>query len=195
MEFVIRILLENFTLEFLVLGVIAAGISLWRTPRPWTRAVVVEALFSYFLLFSVGASFFYNFVVHVFFGQRAAGFIGWRPSPFQAEVGMASLGYALVGVLAFRGGFGLRLAAVVGPAVFLLGAAAGHVYQMIVAHNFAPGNAGVVFYTDIGIPIVGATLLWLQYRLRRETSSVDSRERSRRPGGDTEARTAEWLMR
>jgi hypothetical protein len=106
----------------------------------------------------------YNFVAHVFFGDTAARFIGWEPSPFQAEVGMASLGYAVVAILAFRGGFGLRVAAVVGPGIFLLGAAGGHVYQMIVAHNFAPGNAGVIFYTGIAIPIIGLVLLWLQHR-------------------------------
>jgi hypothetical protein len=170
MENVIRLLLENFTLTFLILGLIASGISLWRRSRPLTPSLVVEALLSYFLLFSVGVSFFYNFVVHVFFGDMAAKFIGWEQSPFQAEVGMASLGYSVVGFLAFRGGFGLRVAAVVGPAIFSLGAAAGHVHQMIVAHNFAPGNAGVIFYTDIAIPIIGSALLWLQHRFGRESS-------------------------
>ncbi len=38
-------------------------------------------------------------------------------------------------------------------------------YQMITAHNFAPGNAGVIFYTDILIPIIGFALLSLQFRL------------------------------
>ena len=94
-----------------------------------------------------------------------ARFIGWQDSPFQAEVGFASLGFAVVGFLAFRRSFEMRLAAVVGPAFFLLGAAGGHVYQMITAHNFAPGNAGVIFYTDILIPIIGFALLWLQFRL------------------------------
>jgi len=166
-EDLIRLMLENYTLVFLVLGLIASAISLSCRPRSWTKRVVVEALFSYFLLFSIGASFFYNFVVHVFFGDMAARFIGWEQSPFQAEVGMASLGYAVVGLLAFRGSLGLRLAAVVGPSLFLLGAAAGHIYQMIVAENFAPGNAGVVFYTDIAIPILGGILLWLQYTCQR----------------------------
>ncbi|MBI4381208.1 MAG: hypothetical protein HY574_08455 [candidate division NC10 bacterium] len=169
METFIRIVLQNFTLTFLVLGLIATGISLWRRPRPLTPSLVVEDVFSYFLLFSVGMSFFYNFVVHVFFGDTAAKFIGWGPSPFQAEVGMASLGYSIVGLLAFRGDFGLRVAAVIGPAIFLLGAAAGHVHQMIVAHNFAPGNAGVIFYTDIAIPIIGLAPLWLQHRFDRES--------------------------
>jgi hypothetical protein len=161
-------LLQNFTLTFLILGLIAAGISWGRSSRTLTPSIAVEALFSYCLLFSVGVSFFYNFVFHVFFGGIAAKFIGWEPSPFQAEVGMASLGYSVVGFLAFRGGFGLRAAAVVGPAIFLFGAAAGHVHQMIVAHNFAPGNAGIIFYTDIGLPIIGLALLWFQHRSDRK---------------------------
>lgn len=38
---------------------------------------------------------------------------------------------------------------------------------MITAHNFAPGNAGVVFWTDILIPAIGFLLLWLQWRYGR----------------------------
>lgn len=171
MQASISFVLSNFTLTFLVLGLIAAAISLWRRRGSLTGSLVVEELFAYFLLFSIGFSFFYNFVFHVFFGDMAAEFIGWRQSPFQAEVGFASLGFSLVGFLAFRGGLGLRAAAVVGPACFSLGAAGGHIYQMIVAENFAPGNAGVIFYTDIGVPLVGFALLWLQYRLARESTS------------------------
>lgn len=115
----LRTILQHFTLTFLVLALIAAGISVWRRARPLTASVMVEDIFAYFLLCSVGMSFFYNFVVHVFFGPMAAQFIGWYPSPFQAEVGMASLGYAVIGVLAYRGGFGLRTAAEVGPAIAL----------------------------------------------------------------------------
>jgi hypothetical protein len=133
-------------------------------PAPRSSALIVEALLSYFVLFSIGFSNLYNFVLHVFFGKLAASFIGWEDSPFQLEVGFASLGFAVVGLLAFRGSFDLRLAAIVGPAGFLWGAAAGHVYQMITAHNFAPGNAGVIFYSDILVPVVGFIFLWLQHR-------------------------------
>ena len=38
---------------------------------------------------------------------------------------------------------------------------------MIHAGNFAPGNAGVIFYSDILIPVIGFALLWLQRRDRR----------------------------
>ncbi len=160
----IRLVLSNFTLTFLVLGLIAAGIALARAAKPLTMAVIIEALLAYFLLFSIGFSFFYNFVMHTFFGDMTARFIGWQDSPFQTEVGFASLGFAAVGFLAFRRSFDLRLAAVVGPALFLLGAAAGHLYNMITTANFAPGNAGVIFYTDILIPVIGAVLLWMSRR-------------------------------
>jgi len=161
-ETAIRLALSNFTLTLLVIGLIAAAIAYAAKPAPRTREQLIEALFSYFLLFSIGVSFFYNFVMHVFFGAMAARFIGWADSPFQTEVGYASLGFAVVGLLAFRGDRGLRIAAVVGPSIFLLGAAAGHVVQMVTAHNFAPGNAGVIFWTDIVLPVIGFTLLALQ---------------------------------
>ena len=158
MRDVIAFILGNFTLTFFVLGLLACAIALWRTRQPRSFALIVEALFS------IGFSYLYNFVFHVFFGKLAASFIGWEDSPFQLEVGFASLGFAVVGLLAFKGSFDLRLAAIVGPACFLWGAAGGHVYQMITARNFAPGNAGIIFYSDILVPIVGFIFLWLQHR-------------------------------
>jgi hypothetical protein len=169
MAAMIRFALSNFTLTLLVVGVIAALASLVRTPN-LTAPRVVEALLFYFLMFSIGLSYLYNFVLHTFFGAMAARFIGWPDSPFQAEVGFASLGFAVVGFLACWRSFDMRLAAILGPALFLWGAAAGHVYQIVHAGNFAPGNAGVILYTDVLIPIFGFVLLWLQHRYGRPTA-------------------------
>ncbi|AJY47587.1 DUF6790 family protein [Martelella endophytica] len=155
----IGFVLSNFTLTFFVLGLIVAAVRIGM--RPGVPGGAVEALLAWFLFFSIGVSFFYNFVMHVFFGKMAASFIGWADSPFQAEVGYASLGFAVVGFLAFAGGRGLRVAAIVGPTFFLWGAAIGHVLDMVRAHNFAPGNAGVIFWTDILLPVFGLALLWL----------------------------------
>jgi hypothetical protein len=138
MEKVIRFLMENFTLTLFVLGLIAAAGSLLPKPGPWTLPVVAEAVLSYFILFSIAISFLYNFVAHVFFGEAAAHFIGWADSPFQREVGFASLGFAVIGLLAFRGSFDMRIAAVVGPACFLLGAAGGHILEILGTGNRAP---------------------------------------------------------
>ena len=100
MRDVIAFILGNFTLTFFVVGLLASAIALWRARPPRSSALIVEALFSYFVLFSIGFSNLYNFVLHVFFGKLAASFIGWEDSPFQLEVGFASLGFAVVGLLA-----------------------------------------------------------------------------------------------
>jgi hypothetical protein len=162
MESVIRFALSNFTLTFLVVGLIFSAAGLARASKPLTTAIVVEALLFWFLFFSIGVSFFYNFVMHTFFGEMAARFIGWADSPFQAEVGYASLGFALVGLFAAFRGRDARFAAILGPAAFLWGAAAGHVREMVLHGNFAPGNAGVIFWTDILLPVIGFALLYAQ---------------------------------
>jgi len=82
--------MANFTLTFLVLGLFATGVALACGPKPVTRPRVVEALFSYFILFNIGFVYFYNFVCHVFFGEMAAKFIGWEqsnrtPEPLKAR--------------------------------------------------------------------------------------------------------------
>jgi len=160
----ITFILANFTLTFLVIGLLCALVSLMKKPKPLERKVIIEALFSYYLLFSIGVGYIYNFICHVFFQEMAAAFIGWANSPFQLEVGFASLGFGVVGLIAFRARLGFRAAAVIGPSLFCWGAAGGHIYQMITMHNFAPGNAGIMFWSDIMLPIIGFTLLYLQYK-------------------------------
>lgn len=123
------------------------------------RGEVVEKLLGWHAFWSIAVSHLVNFVFHAFFGGHAARFIGWQDSPFQFEVATASLGFAAVGFIAAWRSFDLRLAAVVGPALCTLGAAAGHVHQMIITHNFALGNAGLIFYADIFIPLFGFALL------------------------------------
>jgi hypothetical protein len=174
-ERLLFILLSNFTLTLFVTGLIVSSISLLRKPKPLTGPVVAEALTKWFIFFSIGISYIYNAAFHVFAHQMAARFIGWPDSPFQLEVGYASLGFGVVGVLATWRSFDLRLAAILGPACFLWGAAGAHIQSMIADHNFAPGNAGVIFWSDILEPIVGFALLWLQHKYEREGRSVAPR--------------------
>lgn len=168
MQGIIVFAISNFTLTFLILGILLALVSLAFKPKPLYKALVIDTFFSYFLLCNIGFSYFYNFIMHVFFGSIAAAFIGWAQSPFQAEVGFASLGFAMVGFLAFNSNLSFRAATVIAPAFFLWGAAGGHLYQMITAGNFSPGNAGVIFWTDILLPIIAFALLYLQFKYQRD---------------------------
>lgn len=160
---VIAFALSNYSLTFLTLGLLFAVAAIVRARRAIDAAGVVERLIAWHVFWAIGVCYFYNFVMHGCFGKMSAAIIGWADSPFQFEVATASLGFAVVGFLAAFQSFDLRLAAIVGPGLFTLGAAAGHVYQMATEHNFAPGNAGVIFYMDIVTPVVGVLLLWLQH--------------------------------
>lgn len=164
MTALITFALSNFTLTFTLLGLLVAGIQILRTPLPRQPGFAAEALLRWFLFFGLGVSFFYNFICHVFFGDMSARFIGWAQSPFQAEVGWASLGYSILGFMAFRRERSLRIGTVAAFSCFMLGAAYGHVVQMITAHDFAPGNAGIMFWSDLLMPAFGIILLVLTRR-------------------------------
>jgi len=154
----------NYFVTFLIIGLIAAGISLLNKPKPLRINTVAEAFFSYYLLFTIGINNLVNFVFHVFFGDIAAEFIGWQNSPFQAEVGFASLGVGIAGVIAFKASLPFRFATLIPPSIFSLGAGGGHIYQMIVAHNFSPGNVGLVLPSNFLIPLTGFIFLGLSYK-------------------------------
>ncbi|HET6182090.1 MAG TPA: DUF6790 family protein [Acetobacteraceae bacterium] len=160
MAALIGFVLGEFGFEFFVIGLIAAAISIAVRYR---RGPVdaSERLLAYYALFPVGCLYLVNFIYHVFFGAMSARFIGWADSPFQTELGFASLGFSLVGFLAWRGGYELRVAAVVGPAALLLGAAGGHIYQMMVNGNYAAGNSGLLLWMDVVIPLAGFLFLYL----------------------------------
>ncbi len=160
----IKFILGNFTLTFFIMGLAGALISLYRHKKVKTKASVADLLLRYYCVFAIGITYLYNAFFHIYFHGLAAKFIGWADSPFQIEVGTASLGFGIIGILAYRKNFGLRVAAVLGPAIFLLGAAVGHVYQMVSNHNFSPGNAGIIFYSDWLIPLIGFILLYRSYK-------------------------------
>ena len=165
-ETLIRGLLDNFSLVMLALSLVFAAL---RSRRDGER--FCGSLLRWLLLLAVGVTGIYTFVMHVFFPAASAENIGWAVSPFQYEVGVADLTVGVLGVLAFWGNFGFRLATVVATTIWLWGDALGHVRQLIVAHNFAPGNAGPWFWTDILLPLVLLACTFLVWRRERSNSA------------------------
>jgi hypothetical protein len=163
----IRLALSNPSVSLLVLGLIGSLVSLYFKKQPRSAAVTIEAFVAYFFLFSIGIGYLNNFLMHVVFAEYTAKFIGWANSPFQLEVGYASLGMGVAGLIAFRQNLSFRFAAFIPPALFLWGAAGGHIYQIMTTHNMAPGNAGAVLWTDILLPIIGFALLYVQWKITR----------------------------
>jgi hypothetical protein len=112
-----------------------------------------EPLEFWMLFLFVGLVGIYTFVLHCFWPNVAAEGIGWSNSPFQWEVGIANAIVGVLGLLSLKASRQFRLATVIAVSVWLWGDAVGHVNQMIVANNFAPGNAGPWFWTDVAGPL------------------------------------------
>jgi len=126
--------------------------------------MVAETFLLHLLVFYVGIMGVLTFVFHVFFSARAAASIGWAPSPFEYEVGIADLTIGVLGFLCiwFRENFWLATA--VANLVWLEGDAVGHVRQ-VMEGNHAANNSGLFLYLEILVPVV---ILALTLYHRRE---------------------------
>ncbi len=124
------------------------------------KTAVIETLLFYFIVFLIGLSGLYAFMGHAFNADRVARFIGWPAgNPFQWEVAVSNLSLAVLGFLCIwiRGNF--WAATVIASSVWLLGCGVGHVREMVKTRNFAPGNAGPPFISDVVKPLVLIGLL------------------------------------
>ena len=69
---IITFALSNFPPTFTILGPLAAGVQILKTPAPRPPDSPAEAVLRWFLFFGLGVSLFYNCICHVFLGEMAA---------------------------------------------------------------------------------------------------------------------------
>jgi Na+/melibiose symporter-like transporter len=155
-------------------ALLSAAIAVALGPRPISFGSVVDRLLRYMLIFPVGVQGLWAFVCHVFIPEQAAASIGWEPSPFQFEVGVADLGIGLAGLYAAFQSFQARAAVAVMAACFLGGAAVGHMMDIALGDNLTPGNAGPILYTDILTPIAMLVLLLVSPRQKQARAAAEA---------------------
>jgi hypothetical protein len=146
----------------------SAAVAIWQGPRPIDRSFVIDRLLRYLFVFPLGLLGLWAFLGHVFFAEQSAASIGWAPSPFQYEVGVANIALAAL-YAAFRD-FEARLAVAIAVACFLIGAGIEHIRDIVEAGNLALGNAGPIMVTDFLTPIAVLALLFVANGKRRPKS-------------------------
>jgi hypothetical protein len=121
----------------------------------------IGTVLRWLLVIGVGVWGLVCVLVHTVFADETARQIGWPTgNPFQFEVAMTSLALGVLGLLCFFiASRGFWTATVISLSVFYLGAAVGHVHEMVANGNFEPGNAGFPFFLDIALPLVLIGLL------------------------------------
>lgn len=140
------------TLTLIVIGLVLAGLALLTSPRASHDLRVAQVLLRWFLLCVVGVGFLVLSAQHLL--PREA------PDPAQFQLGLAALGVAAVGMAGAWGGVGMRLAALIAPTVWIVGALVGR----------AMGQPGLFGPGDLLLPLVGFALLAWQFRAQRHRS-------------------------
>src|SRR5690242_14826201 len=101
-----------------VAALASAVVAIWQGPRPIDRSFVIDRLLRYLFVFPLALLGLWAFLGHIFFAEQSAASIGWAPSPFQYEVGIANLGLALAALYAAFRGYEARLAVGIAAACF-----------------------------------------------------------------------------
>ena len=116
----IAFVLRNLPVFLFVAALVFAWLS--RSGLP-----IADRLLAWILLLPIGVTGLWAAVFHLFFPEIAAADIGWEPSPFQFEVGMADLAMGATACVSFWRSLDFKAAVVIINAIFLLGDAIGHV--------------------------------------------------------------------
>ena len=145
---------------YFAVTVLCAVLNLWLTRhRGLSSRRIIRISLLYLLCVQWGFGAAFTSIPHILFPDQVAEYIGWQPgSPFQLELGFASLGTSLLGILSIwlRGWF--WLAPVLSRSVFLLGAAYVHIADIVAHGNMSPGNAGPILFYDIVVPFAAIGL-------------------------------------
>lgn len=131
-----------FQFLYIILALIAAAIHLAVSPAARaTPHSIARTFLLYLLVFYVGLMELLAAPGQVFRPIQTAAMIGFAPSPFQYEVGMANLAIGVLGILCIwiRGRYWLAIA--LANAIWLIGDAIGHARQLAIAGNHAPYNS------------------------------------------------------
>ena len=144
----INYVLHNFPLVMFVLALILPMFS-----RGNFKSVFCRCMF----ILPVGLGGIWGFVMHAFYPELASRYIGWQASLFEFEVALTNLAFGVTGILAGINSKSYKYAVAMMVSIFLWGAAASHIQQIITLHNYNPGNAGSILFTDIILPFT----LWV----------------------------------
>lgn len=169
----IAALIGNYMTTSFVIGLVIALIQVLRLRGQRSSLRSSELFLNNYILWAIGVGQAVNFVMHSVFGDFAASTIGWAQSPFQLELAFSSLGVAVMAFILHGRTTQLRakVALVAATAVFALGAAGGHIYQMVVNNDYAANNTGLLLVMDVVIALVGIALVSWNAMSRRHNGA------------------------
>jgi len=152
-------------ISYIFVGVplLGAIIHLFVSKKPRSLNRITELLLLWYLGVGIGVGSLFSGLVQVISPEIVAQSTGWGYSPFLREVGFANISYGILGILSIKYR-NFWAPTIIAYAVFMWGAALGHIYNLQQTGNLAAGNIGTVLYLDILMPILFIILLAAYYK-------------------------------
>lgn len=131
--------------------------------RPMGKEKMIELMLLYQLVFNIGFLSLLSFIGLTFLPDVVAAHLGWSPCHFQQELANVNLGYGVLGILCIWLRDNFWTATIIGASIWLFGDGIHHFFNAFYHHNLTPGNLGILFYTDLLIPVQLVLLLILHF--------------------------------
>jgi hypothetical protein len=128
-------------------------------------------LLSWLLLLSVGVENVWFGFLHMAFPGISAATIGWKPSPFEFEIGAADFALGVIGVVSFWRSLDFKAAVVIYVTLFYAGVAAIHIQEAATAGNFAPNNFGMLLVLTLIKIVLLPPLYVIARRAERQSAA------------------------
>jgi hypothetical protein len=158
---------------FAVVPLLGAILHLFLGKKPKSLNRITELVLLWYLGVGIGVGSLFSGLVQVLSPEMVVQSTGWAYSPFLREVGFANISYGILGLLAVRFR-NFWAPTIIAYAVFMWGAAAGHIYEIQQTTNLSAGNAGPVLYLDILIPLFLIILLLIYHKTLKNSTGSDS---------------------
>lgn len=153
----IRTTLANLPVFLCIAAIVCAAMR--NHEQHWTRRYL-----SWILLLAVGVDGLWAGLFHVFFPAIASAQIGWQPSPYEFEIGVADTALGLVAVLAFWRSLSFQSAVAIYAIIFYIGVSYGHFVQAFRHDDYAADNFGILLALTVARAIALSILLWVAWK-------------------------------
>ncbi len=130
----------------------------WDAPGADASDSFATSAMRWMMFLPIGIQFLVSAFMHTVLAKKTAAMIGWHTNGFQYEIGFASLGIGIAGIVSCYLGPDAWLPLAIVVSVFLLGAAAHHIVETVREKNFNPVKPLLLLY-DIALPVPRWALL------------------------------------
>jgi hypothetical protein len=157
---------SQLQLTLLVVALVVAFFTITVLRRRESVARVVDVLFRSYLFWTITLLFAHQAAVAGAFGERAQTAINAPVIPLQPDAAYAALAFAVIAICALIRSRGLRFAAVVGPAVYMLAPLAVAEFSMDLVMAYVPQLAVVGFGVLLLVLQMGTGRVVMPHRAR-----------------------------